>query len=101
MWSALHARYFDTGPRAPELALPTDLGRVLQVGAGAVGCALDYWLAFLGVAGHWTVVDGDVVEVSNLNRQLLFVAVDTAFPAGFARKKSDVCTSPPAVRSSM
>ncbi len=79
------------GAPGPELALPVDVGRVLQVGTGAVGCALDYWLAFLGVAGSWVVVDGDLVEVNNLNRQLLFLAIDAGLGAGVARKKSDVC----------
>lgn len=79
------------GAQGPELGLPVDVGRVLQVGAGAVGCALDYWLAFFDVAGSWTLIDGDVVEVNNLNRQLLFLAIDAGFPASLARNKSDVC----------
>jgi ThiF family len=77
------------GAQGPALLQPVDVGRVLQVGGGAVGCALDYWLAFLGVAGAWTIVDGDHVEVNNLNRQLLFLAADAGFPAGSARKKSE------------
>ena len=40
-----------------------DVGRVLQVGAGGVGSALDFWLTLAGIVGAWTVVDGDEVEV--------------------------------------
>jgi hypothetical protein len=58
------------------------VGRVLQAGAGAVGCALGFFMSFVGIGGAWTIVDGDVVDVSNLNRQLLFVARDAGFPDG-------------------
>src|SRR5439155_17001740 len=68
--------------QGPEITGSLDVGRVLQVGAGAVGCALDYWLAFIGLGGHWVVADGDIVAVSNLNRQLLFIALDAGFPDG-------------------
>jgi ThiF family len=73
------------GPRESQ---PLDVGRVLQVGAGAVGAALDFFLSFAGIAGHWTIVDGDLVEVSNLNRQLLFNARDAGFPDGEAINKA-------------
>lgn len=55
---------------------------MLQAGAGAVGCALDYWLAVIGLAGEWTFADGDDVDVTNLNRQLLFTATHAGFPTG-------------------
>ncbi|OGL15858.1 MAG: hypothetical protein A3F92_09440 [Candidatus Rokubacteria bacterium RIFCSPLOWO2_12_FULL_71_22] len=64
----------------PELLGPVNVGRVLQVGVGAVGCALDYWLGFFSFIGKWVIVDGDFIEVSNLNRQLLFLASDAGFP---------------------
>jgi ThiF family len=62
--------------QGPELSGPIDVGSVLQVGAGAVACALDYWLAVIGAIGAWAIVDGDVVDLSNLNRQMLFGAAD-------------------------
>lgn len=68
--------------QGPSMVGPIDVGRVLQVGAGAVGCGLDYSLSFFGLGGSWIIVDGDVVEVSNLNRQLLFIARDAGFPEG-------------------
>lgn len=68
--------------QGPSIAGPIDIGRVLQVGAGAVGCGLDFFLSFFGIGGAWTIVDGDAVEVSNLNRQLLFITKDAGFPEG-------------------
>lgn len=76
--------------QGPPFAGPIDVGSVLQVGAGAVACALDYWLHVLGLESPVTVVDGDDVDVSNLNRQLLFVAKDAGYPDGVARNKADV-----------
>jgi hypothetical protein len=68
------------------------LGRVLQVGAGAVGAALDYWLFCLGATDFddWLMVDGDTVDVSNLNRQLLYRAIDAGHPGGVPGFKSEV-----------
>jgi hypothetical protein len=81
------------GTQGPDLCGPVDVGRVLQVGAGAVGCALAYWLDFCGFAGEWVLVDGDLVDVTNLNRQLLFIAADAGFPEGPARNKAEVLAS--------
>lgn len=45
--------------------------RVLIVGCGALGGASAQWLVRAGI-GHVTLVDRDIVEVSNLPRQALF-----------------------------
>ena len=76
------------GEDGPELPGPIDVGRVLQAGAGAVGCALDLAGILVGLAGQWAIVDGDLVEVSNLNRQALFLASDTGWPIGVAANKA-------------
>lgn len=57
-----------------------DVGRVLMIGAGAVGGALAYWLREFGVRGQWVVVDRDRPDVSNLNRTILFSASDAGWP---------------------
>ena len=45
--------------------------RVLIVGAGGLGCPVSLYLAAAGV-GSIIVVDGDIVDVTNLQRQILF-----------------------------
>lgn len=64
----------ERGEQGPRFEGPIDVGRVLQVGAGGVGAALDFFAALAGVAPGWRIVDGDDVDVSNLNRQLMFLA---------------------------
>lgn len=74
--------------QGPVFVGPLDIGRVMQVGAGGVGAALDYWLAYIRVVGPWTIVDGDPVEASNLN-QLSFVAADAGYPEPPAKNKAE------------
>ena len=77
------------GRQGPAFTESVDIGRVLQAGAGAVGSALDYFMAMAGLAGSWWIVDGDDVDVSNLNRQMLFVARDAGFPNGTPANKAE------------
>jgi molybdopterin/thiamine biosynthesis adenylyltransferase len=46
--------------------------RILIAGVGGLGCEIAKNLAMLGV-GHMDLVDLDIIEHSNLNRQVLFV----------------------------
>lgn len=50
-------------------------GRILIVGIGALGCAAADQLARAGV-GHLTILDRDLVEWTNLQRQTLFTEDD-------------------------
>lgn len=53
--------------------------RVCVVGAGGLGCPALIYLAAAGV-GHVTVIDHDVVEVSNLQRQVMHRTTDVGVP---------------------
>jgi adenylyltransferase/sulfurtransferase len=52
---------------------------VLVVGAGGLGSAALYYLAAAGI-GHLGIVDCDVVEASNLQRQILHTTADIGRP---------------------
>jgi adenylyltransferase/sulfurtransferase len=43
--------------------------RVVVLGGGGVGCPTAIYLTVAGI-GHLTIADGDVVEITNLNRQI-------------------------------
>ena len=53
--------------------------RVLVAGAGGLGTVISLYLAAAGV-GHLRIIDCDVVETSNLNRQILHWSGDVGRP---------------------
>ncbi len=53
--------------------------RVLLIGAGGLGCPLAQYLAAAGV-GTLGLVDFDVVDASNLQRQVLYGVADVGRP---------------------
>jgi len=53
--------------------------RVAVVGLGATGSVIASWLVRAGV-GHLTLIDRDLVEASNLQRQILFLESDLYRP---------------------
>ena len=56
-----------------------DTARVVVIGAGGLGCPSLQYLAGAGV-GRLTIIDGDTVSLSNLQRQLLFTTDDVGKP---------------------
>lgn len=91
-WSAWDYLTSSDG-QGPALVGPLDVGRVLCAGAGAVASALAFFAAFFGIAGAWTVVDGDLVDVSNLNRQLAFLAADAGWSGRPSANKADLLSA--------
>src|SRR5689334_5084934 len=57
--------------------------RILLVGAGGLGAPVALYLAAAGV-GHITIVDDDHVDVTNLQRQVIFTASDVGRPKAMA-----------------
>ena len=60
--------------------------RVLIVGVGGLGCEIAKNLAMVGV-GYIDLLDIDIIEHSNLNRQMLFVDAPLGEPKALAAAK--------------
>jgi molybdopterin/thiamine biosynthesis adenylyltransferase/rhodanese-related sulfurtransferase len=73
----------------PEVGLEGQLklkrARVLMIGTGGLGAPLGLYLAAAGV-GHLGLVDFDVVDSSNLQRQVTFTTQDVGKPKSEAAK---------------
>ncbi len=67
--------------------------RVLLVGAGGLGAPLGLYLTAAGV-GHLGIVDGDVVDSSNLQRQVTFTTDDVGKPKLEAAKRRLTALNP-------
>ena len=64
--------------------------RVLVVGVGGLGCPLVLYLANTGI-GNLGLIDDDKVEISNLNRQIMFNSRDVGkFKVFQAKKKLNI-----------
>lgn len=83
----VESRPFRTGPAS---AGPVALGRVAIIGAGAVSAGLAYWLHHLGVAGNWEVIDADLAQLHNTNRNLGLLPDHTGWDGGRQLAKATV-----------
>lgn len=74
----------------PELGLSGQeklkAARVLMIGAGGLGCPVLQYLAAAGV-GTIGIVDDDLVDISNLHRQILYSAADLGQPKALVAKQ--------------
>ncbi|OWK70408.1 HesA/MoeB/ThiF family protein [Pedobacter sp. AJM] len=75
----------------PELGLDGQeklkAASILMIGAGGLGCPVLQYLVAAGV-GNIGIVDHDVVELTNLHRQILYAAADVGKPKALtAREK--------------
>lgn len=63
----------------PEMGLTGQLklksGKVLVIGAGGLGCPILQYLTAAGI-GEIGIIDDDLVELSNLHRQILYTSAD-------------------------
>ncbi|MCE4620007.1 MAG: HesA/MoeB/ThiF family protein [Desulfurococcales archaeon] len=72
-----------------------DSSRVAVVGLGGLGSIVSQYLVAAGV-GHVKIIDGDVVEPSNLNRQVLYdeesIGLPKAYVAAWKLRSLNSCT---------
>lgn len=69
---------------------------VLIIGAGGIGCPAIQYLAAAGI-GALTIIDDDVVSLSNLQRQVLFTVDDIGKPKVDVAKKAAQAINPEVV----
>jgi adenylyltransferase/sulfurtransferase len=74
-----YARHLSLAGFGPEAQEKLKRGRVLVIGAGGLGCPALLYLAAAGV-GHIMIMDADRVDVSNLQRQVLYTTDDAGQP---------------------
>ncbi|MDR1648504.1 MAG: HesA/MoeB/ThiF family protein [Zoogloeaceae bacterium] len=71
-----HILLADVGIEGQEKILES---KVLIIGAGGLGAPIAYYLAAAGV-GTLGIVDGDVVDLSNLQRQIIHTTAEVGVP---------------------
>ncbi len=74
-----YQRHLSLSGFGPEAQEKLKHGSVLVIGAGGLGCLALLYLAAAGV-GRITIIDADTVDVSNLQRQVLYTTSDTGLP---------------------
>jgi sulfur-carrier protein adenylyltransferase/sulfurtransferase len=90
---ARYARHFALPDFGVKGQIKLKNSRVLVVGAGGLGCPVLLYLAAAGV-GHIGIIDGDVVDDSNLQRQVLYTVADVGKPKAAAAKARLLAMNP-------
>ena len=67
--------------------------KVLVIGAGGLGAPVSLYLAAAGV-GHIGIVDADVVDLSNLQRQVIHFTKDVGVPKVESAKEKMLAINP-------
>src|SRR5262245_15117953 len=80
---ARYQRHLSLAGFGPEAQEKLKHGSVLVIGAGGLGCPALLYLAAAGI-GRIVIVDDDRVEVSNLQRQVLYTSDDAGAPKAAA-----------------
>lgn len=88
-----YARHFSLPEIGVEGQQKLKAARVLVVGAGGLGSPVLLYLAAAGV-GHIGIIDGDVVDASNLQRQVLYNMNDIGKSKAEAAKERLVLLNP-------
>ena len=78
-----YQRHLGLAGFGPEAQMRLKGGSVLVIGAGGLGCPALLYLAAAGV-GRITIVDDDRVDLSNLQRQVLYAESDAGQPKAAA-----------------
>jgi hypothetical protein len=72
----------------PQCHSQLDLGRIYQIGCGAVGSSLDFIFSFTNLKSELFLIDYDKVDFTNCNRSLCLNPLDVIH----GRYKVDVCS---------
>jgi adenylyltransferase/sulfurtransferase len=78
-----YQRHLGLAGFGPEAQMKLKAASVLVIGAGGLGCPALLYLAAAGV-GRITIVDDDRVDLSNLQRQILYAESDAGQPKAAA-----------------
>ncbi|MFA6286804.1 MAG: molybdopterin-synthase adenylyltransferase MoeB [Opitutaceae bacterium] len=88
-----YQRHLSLAGFGPEAQTALKRGSVLVIGAGGLGCPALLYLAAAGV-GRITIIDADTVDVSNLQRQVLYTTADTGLPKATAAARRLLALNP-------
>ncbi len=90
---ARYARHLSLSGFGPDAQLRLKNSSVLMIGAGGLGCPALLYLAATGV-GRIVIIDSDHVDVSNLQRQILYTEADAGAPKAEAAARRLLALNP-------